>query len=249
MPVHDLGVDDKGRPFYVMTFIHGSTLKKAIDEYHAAKPTDKEPPEVKLCKLLEIFVKICQTIAYAHSRGVIHRDLKPDNVMIGAYGETLVIDWGLAKLRGQPEGTGSLSPVRLSYGKDSSQTQHGVVMGSPQYMAPEVAEGLGAVADERTDLYLLGATLYAILTGKAPRHGGSHTEIIQLAKTVPPPPPRQIKKDVPRTLDAICQKAMAHRKEERYGSAQSWRPTWSTIWPVRPWLHIANGCRSGVALV
>jgi tetratricopeptide (TPR) repeat protein len=219
VPVHDLGMDDKGRPFYVMTFINGTTLKKAIDDYHKAKPTDPESAEVKLCRLLENFVKICQTIAYAHSRGVIHRDLKPDNVMLGEYGETLVIDWGLAKLRGQTEAPGKLSPVRLSYGRDSSQTQAGMIMGSPQYMPPEVAEGQGAMADERTDLYLLGATLYAILTGRAPRHGSSQTEIIKLAKSVPPPPPRQVKKDIPRALDAICQKAMAQRKEDRYGDA------------------------------
>ena len=110
VPVHDLGMDDKGRPFYVMTFIHGTTLKKAIDNYHRTKPTDPETSEVKLCRLLENFVKICQTIAYAHSRGVIHRDLKPDNIMLGAYGETLVIDWGLAKLRGQAERPANYRP-------------------------------------------------------------------------------------------------------------------------------------------
>jgi serine/threonine protein kinase/Tfp pilus assembly protein PilF len=219
VPVHDLGLDEEGRPFYVMTFIHGQTLQDAIAEYHAGKAADKEPAEVRLCRLLEIFVKVCQALAYAHSRGVFHRDLKPDNVMLGAYGETLVLDWGMAKVRHQPEDSGSHSSVHLSHSSGSTETQAGAVMGSPAYMAPEAAEGRAAEADERTDVYLLGATLYAILTGRPPRQGSSRAEIVELARAGPPPPPRKLKADVPRALEAICLKAMAHRKQDRYASA------------------------------
>jgi Tfp pilus assembly protein PilF len=219
VPVHDLGVDEEGRPFYVMTFIHGRTLKEVIDEAHANHRAGGKPQEVLRCRLLEIFVKVCQTVAYAHHRGVIHRDLKPDNVMLGPYGETLVLDWGMAKLRSVPEQPGNHPPVQLTYASGSLETRAGVVMGSPSYMAPEVAGGHAAEADERTDVYLLGATLYHILTGHAPRDGRSHEEIIELARNVVPPPPRQLKADVPRALEAICLKAMARTPEGRYASA------------------------------
>src|SRR5207249_2346593 len=96
VPVHDLGVDEEGRPFYVMSFIHGSTLKEAIDDYHAGVSTPGEAREVQFSRLLEIFVKVCQAVAYAHHRGIVHRDLKPDNVMLGPFGEALVLDWGMA---------------------------------------------------------------------------------------------------------------------------------------------------------
>src|SRR5262249_24773421 len=103
VPVHEVGTNDQGQPYYVMKFVHGRTLKKVIKEYHAPEQPSDVPREVQRLRLLEIFLDICQTVAYAHSRGVLHRDLKPENVMLGAYGETLVLDWGVAKVLGQPE--------------------------------------------------------------------------------------------------------------------------------------------------
>jgi serine/threonine protein kinase/Flp pilus assembly protein TadD len=219
VPVHDLGLDEEGQPFYIMTFLRGRTLKDAIGEYHSGSQAGTEAAEVALCRLLEAFVQVCQAVAYAHSRGVIHRDLKPDNVMLGGYGETVVLDWGLAKVRSQPDGTGSYPSVHLTYGSGSSETQAGMVMGSPAYMAPEMAEGRAGDADERTDVYLLGATLYHILTGQMPRQGNSIAEIMDLARTVSPTPPRKLRPDVPRALEAICTKAMAQRQPDRYGGA------------------------------
>ena len=219
VPVHDLGVDEEGRPFYVMTFIHGRTLKEVIDDYHAARPDGKASPEVQRCRLLEVFVKVCEAVAYAHHRGVIHRDLKPDNIMLGPYGETLVLDWGMAKVRSLPEQPGSNPPVQLTYASGSTKTQAGFIMGSPFYMAPEIAIGRAFDADERTDVYLLGATLYHILTGHAPREGRSLDEIIELARNVTPPSPRKVKAGVPPAVEAICLKAMARKPEDRYPGA------------------------------
>jgi tetratricopeptide (TPR) repeat protein/tRNA A-37 threonylcarbamoyl transferase component Bud32 len=219
VPVHDLGLDEEGRPFYVMTFIRGRTLRDAIDEYHAPGPADREPAEVRFSRLLETFVKVCQAVGYAHSRGVIHRDLKPENVMLGEYGETLVVDWGMAKVRNQPESPGGQDSVHLCYSGGSTETQAGLVIGSPAYMAPEMAEGRASDADERTDVYLLGSTLYHLLTGYLPRQGLNASEVVNLARTGPPPPPRQVKADVPRGLDAICVKAMAHCPQDRYAGA------------------------------
>jgi tetratricopeptide (TPR) repeat protein/tRNA A-37 threonylcarbamoyl transferase component Bud32 len=219
VPVHDLGVDEGGRAFYVMSFIHGQTLKAAIEEHHAGGPASAEQGAVQFSRLLEVFVKVCQAVAYAHHRGVVHRDLKPDNVMLGPFGEAVVLDWGMAKVRGAPEPNAAVPPVRPTYGSGSSETQAGAVMGSPPYMAPEVADGRAADADERTDVYLLGATLYHVLTGQAPRQGRSQQEIVELARTVPPPPPRRLRPDLPRALEAICLKAMAHRTQDRYANA------------------------------
>jgi serine/threonine protein kinase/tetratricopeptide (TPR) repeat protein len=220
VPVHDLGVDEAGRPFYVMSFIHGRTLKDVLAEYHEGGAPGGESREVRLVRLLEIFVQICQTVAYAHHRGVLHRDLKPENVMLGPFGEVLVLDWGMAKLHGQPGpetavGEGS-RPVQLTGSSGSTETEAGTVLGSPPYMPPEAAEGRTADFDERTDVYLLGATLYHLLTGKPPREGSSVHEIIELARTVAPPPPRRLGADVPKALEAICLKAMAQRKDSRY---------------------------------
>lgn len=220
VPVHDLGVDDDGCPYYVMTFIRGRTLKDVIEDYHAGRSSGGDPPEVQRCRLLEIFVKVCEAIAYAHHRGVIHRDLKPDNVMLGPYGETLVLDWGMAKVLNVPDeqrAGGTQAP--LTYATASTKTQAGLVMGSPWYMAPEVAEGRAADADERTDVYLLGATLYHMLTGHAPREGRSVEEIIKLARHAAPPLPRQVKAGVPCALEAICLKAMARDRKNRYAGA------------------------------
>jgi tetratricopeptide (TPR) repeat protein/tRNA A-37 threonylcarbamoyl transferase component Bud32 len=219
VPLYDLGTDEDGRPFYVMSFVGGRTFKDVIADFHSPNPSTEEPREVQRLRLLEVFVQLCRTVAYAHSKGVIHRDLKPDNVMIGRYGETIVLDWGLAKVRGDTEEAGGAGYVHLASGSAATETMCGVIIGAPPYMAPEVAEGKGSEADERTDVYLLGATLYEMLTGRAPRQGSSRDEMIELARTVPPVPPRQVNPQVPRALNAICLRALAHRKQDRYASA------------------------------
>jgi len=221
VPIHELGTDPEGQPYYVMKFVHGRTLKKVIKEYHSPESKSDVPREVQHVRLLQIFLDLCQTVAYAHSRGVLHRDLKPDNVMLGAYGETLLLDWGIAKVQGQPDApaTGApsdLPPVNLSYAGVSTETMAGSIMGSPFYMAPEMAEGRTDLVDHQSDIYLLGATLYEILTGKPPRSGGNALKLLEKARTEVPLPPRHLIPDLPRALEAICQKAMAHDKGARY---------------------------------
>jgi tetratricopeptide (TPR) repeat protein len=237
IPVHELGLDENNQPFYVMKFVHGRTLKDAIDEYHAPPPADSaagaaaagtatqsaatagaaDGREVQRLRLLSIFIDLCQTIAYAHSRGVLHRDIKPENVMVGAYGETLVLDWGLAKVIGNAESSEAEGGVGLSF-SGSTATAAGAIKGTPSYLAPEATSGKVEDVDRLSDVFLLGGTLYHILTGRPPRHVKKINELLQAVKQ-PPPAPRMIDRTIPKPLEAICVKALAIRKEDRYQSA------------------------------
>jgi len=223
VPLHDLGRNEAGELFSVMKLVHGSSLKQRLVAFHTSKSADW-PRHVEFRRLLEAFVSICQAVAYAHSRGVLHRDIKPDNVMLGDFGEAMLLDWGLAKAMDKPDGAADNSAtsgrVRSTSG-NSTATQAGAVMGSPAYMAPEVAAGQSEAVDQRTDVYLLGATLYEVLTARPPRSGISALELIELAQRAPPPPPRSVDRRVPRPLEAICQRAMALEREDRYASASA----------------------------
>src|SRR5262249_55455191 len=151
----------------------GQSLQVASERFHADKELKSDPGRrsLELRQLLARFVAVCNTLAYAHSQGVLHRDLKPDNVMLGNYGETLVVDWGLAKPIGErdpaarTETTGGSVTLRLTA---SGLTQVGSVLGTPQYMSPEQAAGQQDDLGPACDVYGLGATLYHLLTGKPP---------------------------------------------------------------------------------
>src|SRR5262249_9844121 len=139
VPVHDLGRDQDNEPYYVMRLIQGRTLKEVIAELHAADRRGEDNEELRWLRVLEIFLALFRTISFAHSRGVIHRDVKPDNVMVGKYGETMVLDWGLCKLstdQGEPDTRSALPVKRSTSGTSSSATQDGEIIGSPLYMSP-----------------------------------------------------------------------------------------------------------------
>ena len=219
VPLHDLGVDDAGQPYYVMKYIHGRSLGEAIVDYHAHKARLDWPADLQFLRLLEAFVSVCNAVGYAHSKGVLHRDIKPSNVMLGAYGETLVLDWGLAKVVGH----GQLdhdAAVRVS-ADDSVTTQDGDIVGTPVYMSPEEARGETEAVDHSSDVYLLGSTLYEILTARPPRQGSSRWELLDLARKSRPISPRKLDPQIPRALEAICAKAMAFDKKDRYATAMA----------------------------
>lgn len=216
VPLHDIGVDDTGQPFYVMKFIHGRRFKETIAEFHAQKEANDWPASLDFRRLLEALVSVCNVVAYAHHKGVVHRDIKPDNIMLGPYGEIVVVDWGLAKLVGQEEEQRG-SAVRLS-GSGSTATQEGAIVGSPCYMSPEGAKGQPDAVDESSDVYLLGATLYEILCARPPRQATSSWELIDLALHSRPKSPRTIDAQIPKPLEAICLKAMAFDKQDRCSS-------------------------------
>src|SRR5262249_13457662 len=164
------------------------------------------------------FVAVCNAVGFAHSRGIIHRDLKPANVMLGDFGETLVVDWGLARLLAQEEdATRPHGWVRPSSGSDSTPTVQGQVVGTPAYMPPEQARGQLEKVGISTDVFALGATLYHLLAGQAPYHG---RDVLIQAAACEWKPARQVRPGVPAALEAVCAKAMAAEPAQRYGGAR-----------------------------
>jgi tetratricopeptide (TPR) repeat protein/tRNA A-37 threonylcarbamoyl transferase component Bud32 len=224
VPVYGLVHDDAGQPCYAMRFIEGPSLKEALEAFHKADTPGRDTGErtLALRKLLGDFVAVCKAVGYAHGRAVVHRDLKPHNVMLGKYGEVLVVDWGLAKKVERTEaeraaGEASVKPMMAESAGEG--TGLGQVMGTPAYMSPEQAAGRWDLLRPPSDIYSLGATLYALLTGRAPFQETSPQEILEKVKRGEFLPPRQVKPDVPRPLEAICLRAMALRPQDRYHTA------------------------------
>jgi serine/threonine-protein kinase len=221
VPIYALGSDPGGAPCYAMRLVRGRTLQEAIDDFHAADRAGRDPSErsMALRDLLDRFVSICETMGYAHSRGVLHRDLKPRNVMLGMFGETLVVDWGLAKAIGPAEGPreGGLALLPADVTAGSGTPTVGTV-GTLGYMSPEQGEGRWDVVGPASDIFSLGAILYAILAGRAPYQGRTVDEILQKVRRCEFRTPRQVKPGVPRPLEAICLNAMSCRPGERYAT-------------------------------
>lgn len=223
VPVYGLGAYADGRPFYAMRFIRGDSLKHAIDDFHSGE-NSKSPSalsSIEFRKLLGRFLDVCHAIEYAHSRGVLHRDLKPGNIMLGKYGETLVVDWGLAKALGKSDQFSPNEELVLvpSSGSSIDMTQFGTAIGTPAYMSPEQAIGRLDQLGPHSDVYSLGATLYHMLVGSPPFGKAPVHETLEKVRAGRLPLPSTVQPNVPRVLEAICMKAMAFEPENRYASA------------------------------
>jgi tetratricopeptide (TPR) repeat protein/tRNA A-37 threonylcarbamoyl transferase component Bud32 len=225
VPVYGLGHHDDGRPYYAMRFIRGDSLKEAIASFHQDESLKQDPGRRSLAlrKLLRRFVDVCNAVGYAHGRGILHRDLKPGNVIVGKHGETLVIDWGLAKTMGHSE-TGSTSDERTlipSSSSGSAETLPGSAIGTPAYMSPEQAAGDLDHLGPRSDVYSLGATLYCLLTAKAPFDGTNFGSLLRAVQKGDFPRPRTVDASIDPSLEAVCLKAMARKAEDRYTSTRA----------------------------
>ncbi|MFO0597876.1 MAG: serine/threonine-protein kinase [Myxococcaceae bacterium] len=206
VPVHLLGRADDGAPFFVMKRIEGTPWRELLDDPKALAALGERAAD-PLRFHLGVLLEVCDAISFAHSRGVLHRDLKPDNVMLGRFGEVYVLDWGIAVTLGDDP---HLASAKQATG----------VCGTPAYMAPEMAGGDGTQLSERTDVYLLGAVLHHVLTGKGPHQGESLIATLTRAWEAKVP---VFGASVPDELAGICRKALARNPAERFVSVQALR--------------------------
>jgi PAS domain S-box-containing protein len=223
VPVYELARrPDDQQPFYTMRYVHGHTLTQAARAYHQ-KRREGRADSLEFVALLNAFVVVCNTIAYAHSRGVIHRDLKGQNVVLGEFGEVVVLDWGLAKVVNRPDPDAEMPPILLDSDRSAAPdlTAEGQTVGTPAYMAPEQAAGQLDLIDRRTDVYGLGAMLYEILTGQPPFLGANTLEVLRKVREEEPTPPRSVWSDVPPALEAVCLRALAKRPADRPAGADN----------------------------
>jgi serine/threonine protein kinase/Leucine-rich repeat (LRR) protein len=231
VPIHDIGVDGSGTPYFTMKMLRGETLasilrKIEIGDLAYVKKYD-------LLRLLQIFLRVCNAVAFAHSKGVIHLDLKPENVQVGDFGEVLVLDWGLAKIIGTPDDEEPLEGMKLRRLKDMQElkkkspevTMDGITKGTPGYMAPEQAAGKNRKKDERTDIYALGVMLYTILIRKNPFSDREVDDILNdtLDGNILPPREQSSATFIPSALEAVAMKAMSLNPKERYQNVRDIR--------------------------
>lgn len=224
VPVYELGRGPDDTPYYTMKLVRGKTLSEAIQEEKDFK---------KRLRLLTNFNAVCQAMAYAHSKNVLHRDLKSNNIMLGEFGETIVLDWGLAKVRGEMDvheemlrsigrssahGPGDRKKKPGSFGS-SSGTMVGDLIGTPAYMSPEQALGKIEEITERSDVYALGVILFEMLTRQLPFQHEDAAEVLRLVIGAENPDPRNIEARVPPELAAICMRAMSKNPAVRYADA------------------------------
>lgn len=239
VPIYGRGINADGSPYYAMRLVRGENLKTRINDFHEKRRKQKiTMASVEFRNLIDRLTDVAQTINYAHSRGVLHRDLKPDNIMLGQYGETLVIDWGLAKIKAESDNPASndSDPLELS-NFDYGETQQGTALGTLGYSPPEQVAGRVDEIDERSDIFGLGAILFNILTDSTPiaTAGRKKEEIIRDTITGNLATHRFQECLADRSLAAICRKALSVDRSDRYASVQDFideLESWKADLPV-----------------
>ncbi|CAN2041170.1 eukaryotic-like serine/threonine-protein kinase [Candidatus Magnetomoraceae bacterium gMMP-15] len=211
-PVYNIGMDSNGNYYFSMKFVQGHTFMELL-----RAPAYLMKNESEIFRILNIFIKICQAVSFAHSHGVIHCDLKPENIMVGSYGQVYVMDWGIAQIKGQQ------TSIKVS---NNMQSKNNGIIGTLYYMPPELAKGHINDVDERTDIFCLGGILYCILTGCPPYYDKSMEKMFKMAIQNRVIPPQEILKDDVRLPIRLCQiagKALNKDPEDRYQSVDELR--------------------------
>ncbi len=225
IPVYRIGHHKDGRPFYTMRLVEGKTLGDAITEFHDTDWSAEDPGarNVELRRLLGSILDASAALHYAHRRGVVHRDVKPANILIGDFGETLIVDWGLARMIGDDytpvgsiEDAGAIDPLRLDEATQAMLISG--TSGSPAFMSPEQARSDKDQLNPTTDVYSLGATLYALLTNRCPAIGVDAAEVIENVKQGKWTRPREVDRSIPAALESIVIKSMQLDPANRYAS-------------------------------
>lgn len=233
VPVYGLGISDSGRPFYAMKFVEGVSLRTVIDEFHETSQPSRSyslrlhDPDRQMAfrQLLQRIVSVCQTLQFAHDNGVIHRDLKPANILLGEYGETLVVDWGLAKRIGttSPQTVADQTIARTEVpaleNEDDRSLSQGTILGTPGYMSPE--QFAGQAVSPATEIYSVGVMLYQVLCGQAPFETSDLDDLKNLVAESEFVSPRMLVEDVSTALESICLKAMSVKASDRYDSMKA----------------------------
>ena len=211
VPVYELGKRSDDTLYYGMKLVRGRTLKKAIHE--CASLSDR-------LMLLSHVADLCHAVAYAHSRGVINRDIKPENIMVGEFGETVVLDWGLAKVMGQEDlrGTDIVRDIQLVDAATQGKTV-AEFLGTPNYMPPEQAWGSLDEVDERSDIWSIGAVLYEILTGHPPFEGVNALEVVGKVRSEEVTPVLDVEPAAPSELASVAMRCLHRDKDDRYQNA------------------------------
>jgi len=220
VPVHDFGVDEGGQLFFTMKLVEGKSLRRILADGREAN-ADYGYSYERLLNSIEILLKVCDALAFAHSRGVIHCDIKAENVMVGDFGEVYLMDWGGAQLLPEDRpGVDRERRVKDILAELPGQSTEGMVFGTPAYMAPEQAFGRRSKMDERSDIFSVGAILYETLSGRAPYRAGNNIESLRLAQRWEIPKLDDLidRAVVPRELVRIALKAMAKLPKDRYSS-------------------------------
>ena len=219
VPIYELGIDRKKRLFFTMKKVQGEPLHEIINKKELASRTDRD-----IFNLIQIMLKVCDAVSYAHSKGVLHRDLKPDNIMVGKFGQVYLMDWGIALIKKNMNRTFSgmeIPEVKKRKRYCVREEKKGSVLGTPCYMSPEQACGELNAIDERSDVFSLGAILYEIMTGEFPISGKSLQEMTINAKTCQfIPPGERVDFPLPVGLVRITMKAMSKSPADRYQSVE-----------------------------
>ena len=220
VPVHELGVNERGEHFFTMPIVHGERLDELF------RKAAEETGGWSQARVLGVLVRVCETLTFAHERGVVHRDVKPENIMVGRFGETFVLDWGLAKVLARDESANALEADALEddaappdLGSTAClHTRLGGVVGSPNYVAPEQAAG--QEVGRQADVYSVGAMLYALLAGRPPYAESPSSTNFPFSAVCggPPTPLTELVPRAPAELLAITARAMARAPRDRYAS-------------------------------